>query len=105
MLLWAMILGTALGSTTLILVTGANRSMGLSDQLFVLGDSVILTVLGQVGFCKGLRMMMDYINYHNHPSSLDITRPSIHPLSEFLCGKLENLICVHVVASPTPGCW
>eukprot|EP00877_Chromochloris_zofingiensis_P007082 jgi/Chrzof1/2627/Cz11g23020.t1 len=50
MLLWAMILGTALGSTTLILVTGANRSMGLSDQLFVLGDSVILTVLGQVSF-------------------------------------------------------
>jgi hypothetical protein len=32
----------------LILVSGANRALGLSDELFVLGDSVILTVLGQV---------------------------------------------------------
>lgn len=45
-----MILGAVLGSTTLLLVSGANRALGLSDQLFVLGDSVILTVLGQVGF-------------------------------------------------------
>ncbi len=43
-----MVLGTLLGSTTLLLVSGANRQLGLSDQLFVLGDSVILTVLGQV---------------------------------------------------------
>jgi hypothetical protein len=34
----------------LILVSGANRALGLSDELFVLGDSVILTVLGQVSF-------------------------------------------------------
>jgi len=33
----------------LLLVSGANRALGLSDELFVLGDSVILTVLGQVG--------------------------------------------------------
>jgi hypothetical protein len=39
-----MILGTALGSTQLILVSRANLALGLSDQLFVLGDSVILTV-------------------------------------------------------------
>jgi hypothetical protein len=32
----------------LLLVSGANRALGLSDELFVLGDSVILTVLGQV---------------------------------------------------------
>ena len=42
-------LGTALGSTQLLLVSGANRALGLNDKLFVLGDSVILTVLGQVG--------------------------------------------------------
>jgi len=47
MLLWAMLLGTGLGATQLLLVSGANRSLGLDDQLFVLGDSVILTVLGQ----------------------------------------------------------
>lgn len=34
----------------LLLVSGANRALGLSDELFVLGDSVILTVLGQVSF-------------------------------------------------------
>lgn len=34
----------------LLLVSGANRTLGLSDELFVLGDSVILTVLGQVSF-------------------------------------------------------
>ncbi|KIZ01943.1 hypothetical protein MNEG_6021 [Monoraphidium neglectum] len=50
MFFWAMIIGTALGSTQLLLVSGANRALGLSDQLFVLGDSVILTVLGQVSF-------------------------------------------------------
>lgn len=32
----------------LLLVSGVNRALGLSDELFVLGDSVILTVLGQV---------------------------------------------------------
>eukprot|EP00879_Flechtneria_rotunda_P012967 GHRR01013540.1.p1 GENE.GHRR01013540.1~~GHRR01013540.1.p1 ORF type:complete len:473 (+),score=146.19 GHRR01013540.1:400-1818(+) len=48
MFLWAMLLGVALGSTQLLLVSGANRSLGLSDELFVLGDSVILTVLAQV---------------------------------------------------------
>ncbi len=53
MFLWAMVLGTALGSTQLLLVSGANRSLGLSDELFVLGDSVILTVLGQVGGMVG----------------------------------------------------
>lgn len=49
MLLGAMLLGVTLGSTQLLLVSGANRALGLSDELFVLGDSVILTVLGQVG--------------------------------------------------------
>ncbi len=29
---------------------GLNRQLGLGDELFVLGDSVILTVLGQVSF-------------------------------------------------------
>jgi hypothetical protein len=48
MLMGAMLLGAALSSTQLLLVSGANKSLGLSNELFVLGDSVILTVLGQV---------------------------------------------------------
>lgn len=46
---WSMLLGVAFGSTQLILITRTNLAWGLSDQLFVLGDSVMLTVLGQVG--------------------------------------------------------
>eukprot|EP00667_Euglena_gracilis_P005685 EG_transcript_5729 len=48
--LWTALLGTVLGLSQLLLVTGYNRQLGLSDQLFSLGDSVILTVLGQVAF-------------------------------------------------------
>lgn len=33
-----------------LLRTGTNRALGLSNELFVLGDSVVLTVLGQVAF-------------------------------------------------------
>eukprot|EP00775_Hariotina_reticulata_P012360 gene12360-12495_t len=40
MLLGAMLLGVGLGSTQLLLVSGYNRVLGLSDELFVLGDSV-----------------------------------------------------------------
>ncbi|KAJ7565946.1 hypothetical protein O6H91_02G082500 [Diphasiastrum complanatum] len=47
---WTTILGMGLGSTQLLLVTGVNRSLGISDEWFALGDSLILTVLGQVSF-------------------------------------------------------
>lgn len=48
--LWTAIAGTGLGMTQLILITGLNRQWGLSDELFALGDSALLTVLGQVSF-------------------------------------------------------
>ncbi|KAL6763052.1 BT1 family-domain-containing protein [Haematococcus lacustris] len=47
---WSMVLGLVLGSTQLLLVSRLNLKLGLNDQLFVLGDSVILTVLGQATF-------------------------------------------------------
>ncbi|KAG2486124.1 hypothetical protein HYH03_015219 [Edaphochlamys debaryana] len=50
MLVGLMLLGTALGSTQLILVSGLHRQYGISDQVFVLGDTVILTVLGQISW-------------------------------------------------------
>uniref|UniRef100_A0A2P2JIB5 Uncharacterized protein MANES_15G030000 n=1 Tax=Rhizophora mucronata TaxID=61149 RepID=A0A2P2JIB5_RHIMU len=40
--------GTALGMTQVILVIGLNRKFGISDEWFAIGDSLILTVLGQV---------------------------------------------------------
>ncbi|GAV81856.1 BT1 domain-containing protein [Cephalotus follicularis] len=44
------IIGTALGMTQVFLVTGLNRKLGISDEWFAIGDSLILTVLGQVSF-------------------------------------------------------
>lgn len=32
------------------LLAGVNQQLGLSNELFVLGDSLVLTVLGQVSF-------------------------------------------------------
>jgi folate/biopterin transporter len=50
MFTWTALLGTALGLTQLILITRLNRSWGISDEIFALGDSALLTVLGQVSF-------------------------------------------------------
>ncbi|PNY13387.1 folate/biopterin transporter chloroplastic-like [Trifolium pratense] len=43
------ILGSALGMTQVLLVTGLNRKFGISDEWFAIGDSLILTVLSQIG--------------------------------------------------------
>jgi len=50
MFTWTTLLSVPLGLTSLILVTHANRSLGIPDQWFSLGDSVMLTVLGQIAF-------------------------------------------------------
>jgi folate/biopterin transporter len=48
--LWSTLISVVLGMTTLILVTHANRSLGIDDKWFSLGDSLILTVMGQIAF-------------------------------------------------------
>jgi folate/biopterin transporter len=47
---WSTVISSALGMTTLILVTHANRAIGIDDHWFSLGDSIILTVIGQITF-------------------------------------------------------
>jgi folate/biopterin transporter len=47
---WGIFVSTALGMTTLLLVTHTNRLLGIDDHWFSLGDSLILTVIGQVVF-------------------------------------------------------
>ncbi|MDD1414169.1 folate/biopterin family MFS transporter [Dolichospermum sp. ST_con] len=47
---WGIFVSTALGMTTLLLVTHTNRLLGIDDHWFSLGDSLILTVIGQVIF-------------------------------------------------------
>lgn len=44
------LLGSALGMTQVLLVTGLNRKFGISDEWFAIGDSLILTVLSQASF-------------------------------------------------------
>ncbi|VVB07443.1 unnamed protein product [Arabis nemorensis] len=44
------IFGSGLGMTQVLLVTGFNRQLGISDEWFAIGDSLILTVLAQASF-------------------------------------------------------
>jgi folate/biopterin transporter len=45
---WSTIIAATLGMTTLLLVTHTNRALGIDDRWFSLGDSLILTVMGQI---------------------------------------------------------
>jgi folate/biopterin transporter len=45
---WSTVIAAGLGMTTLLLVTHTNRALGIDDHWFSLGDSLILTVAGQI---------------------------------------------------------
>ena len=47
---WSTLLSAVLGMTMLLLVTHANRSLGIGDRWFSLGDSLVLTVMGQIAY-------------------------------------------------------
>jgi folate/biopterin transporter len=47
---WSTLLSSLLGLSMLLLVTHANRAIGIDDQWFSLGDSLILTVMGEIAF-------------------------------------------------------
>ena len=47
---WSTVIASLGGMTTLLLVTHVNRSLGINDQWFSLGDNAILTVMGQIAF-------------------------------------------------------
>lgn len=47
---WTTVISAVLGMSILILVTHANRALGIDDHWFSLGDSLILTVMGQIAF-------------------------------------------------------
>jgi len=49
-LFWCAIASVPLGMTQLLLITHANRALGLSDYWFTFGDSLVLTVLGEFAF-------------------------------------------------------
>ncbi|MGD1951936.1 MAG: folate/biopterin family MFS transporter [Leptolyngbyaceae cyanobacterium] len=47
---WSTVIASLGGMPTLLLVTHVNRSLGINDQWFSLGDNAILTVMGQIAF-------------------------------------------------------
>jgi folate/biopterin transporter len=47
---WSTLLSCLLGMSMLLLVTHANRTLGIDDRWFSLGDSLILTVMGEIAF-------------------------------------------------------
>jgi folate/biopterin transporter len=47
---WTTVISALLGLTTLLLVTHTNRALGIDDHWFSLGDSLVLTVMGQITF-------------------------------------------------------
>lgn len=47
---WTTVISSLLGMTMLLLVTHTNRAMGIDDHWFSLGDSLILTVMGQIAY-------------------------------------------------------
>lgn len=47
---WSTVLSGVLGMTMLLLVTHTNRALGIDDRWFSLGDSLILTVMGQIAY-------------------------------------------------------
>ncbi|NJR67196.1 MAG: folate/biopterin family MFS transporter, partial [Leptolyngbyaceae cyanobacterium CRU_2_3] len=47
---WSTVVSASLGMTTLLLVTHLNRAIGIDDHWFSLGDSLVLTVMGQIAF-------------------------------------------------------
>jgi folate/biopterin transporter len=47
---WSTVISAILGMSALLLVTHTNRLLGINDQWFSLGDSLVLTVMGQIAF-------------------------------------------------------
>lgn len=47
---WTSVIAAVVGMSALLLVTHANRALGIDDHWFSIGDSLVLTVMGQIAF-------------------------------------------------------
>ncbi len=47
---WTTLISAILGMTALLLVTHMNRTLGIDDYWFSLGDSLVLTVMGEIAY-------------------------------------------------------
>jgi len=53
-LFWSTIVSFPLGLLDLVLITHANRAIGVPDNWFVFGDDVVLSILGEIAFLPSL---------------------------------------------------
>lgn len=53
-LFWTTVASAPLGLIQLLLITHANRSLGIPDGAFVFGDDVVLAILGEFAFLPTL---------------------------------------------------
>ena len=47
---WSTVISAILGMSMLLLVTHTNRTLGIDDKWFSLGDSLVLTLMGQIAY-------------------------------------------------------
>jgi folate/biopterin transporter len=88
---WGIIFSTALGLTALLLVTHTNRLLGINDQWFSIGDTLILTVAGEIVFMPVLVLAAKL-----SPPGIEATffaiLMSVHNLGGFISRELGALI-------------
>lgn len=48
----------------LLLVTGLNRQLGISDEWFAMGDTLVLTVLSQVTSVASITFLVVVLHYY-----------------------------------------
>ena len=92
--------------TTLLLVTHANRSLGIDDQWFSLGDSAILTVMGQIAFMPVL-VMSDRLSTAGIEATLFALLMSIVNLAGLVSHELGALLThwLHVTETDFGNLW
>lgn len=81
------IIGLLLGLTPIVLITHTNRILGLPDELFAIGDDVILSIVGQIAFMPVLVLATE-ICPSGIEASLYATIMSINNLS----GTISSLL-------------
>lgn len=67
---WMTVISAGLGLTSLILVYHLNRDWGIDDHWFSLGDSLVLTVAGQIAFMPVLVLAARLCPLGSRPPSL-----------------------------------
>ena len=53
-LYWSTVASFPLGMLPVLLITHANRALGIPDQAFIIGDDVVLAILGEIAFLPTL---------------------------------------------------